>query len=241
MDYLVDLQRDGLIKSISGRNFPSAALKSLYGCGFHLDSHQLDCNLLIRDPLSYEHRMAAQDLNLPHLFANPLCGGLLSRRFEDRMFPPLVSEVGRARSIQFRNSLQKWAKIKQHEDETPSVHEFLTWNHFQKHALPPIRDIASKYDVSTASVALRWVLQQNMCQGTVVGSKLVGDPDNKEECLSRRLKSFRDVFRFELDEEDLDILWKIADTDEVSFRNNETPNLYDDNLGKIMENKKLWL
>jgi hypothetical protein len=47
LDYLTDLQREGLIRSITGRNLPPEFLEQAHRRGFHLDNNQIDGGSLL--------------------------------------------------------------------------------------------------------------------------------------------------------------------------------------------------
>jgi len=243
MDHLVDLQRDGLVRSVSGKNFPPTMLRSIHGCGFRLDSHQMDCNLLTNpNPWNAEHRSAASDLELPTLFSNPLAGGLLTNRFENQLFPPLESELETATSHeQLSRSLWKWALARSKKpNDVPSSkkqQDFWTWNQYQNNLLPVLYDIARKYEVGVATVALRWLYQMDQARGVVVGCNLMVDPDDirKEREIRQRIKSWRKTFTFELDKDDIESINEIGGS-------GLDRSLEDDmNINDMMRNKKLWL
>ena len=238
MDHLKELQREGLIRSIAGKNFPPSMLRSIHGCGFRLDNHQLDCNVLKPNTWDAEQQSVALDLELPTLFSNPLAGGLLTNRFVDQRFPPLSSDVGRAASQQqLSRTLWKWAlEIKFDQlPSNPKYQDFWTWNQYQKDVLPVMQSIARKYDVDVAAVALRWLFQLDQSRGVVVGCKMMNHPDIQEEQVARRIKRLRETFTFELDNDDTDCLNEIGGFDKVTG-----PEVGVD-LGEMMSNKKLWL
>lgn len=237
MDHLVDLQREGLIRSISGNQFPPTTLRSLYECGFSFDSNQLDCNILSPNTWNAEQRLVAADLDIPHIFSKPLAGGLLTNRFENQMFPPLSSEVGRDARQKYSRILWLWS-LAQENGNVPSEYvDIWTWNKYQKDVLPRLFYVALKYNVDVSAVALRWLLQLEGSRGAVVGCNMMNPSEIQNECVARRIRSWRNVFRFELDEEDLNQLNEVGgfDPTEPSF----LPE--GDDLGTMMNNKKLWL
>ena len=213
MDHLVDLQREGLIRSISGNQFPPATLRSLYDCGFSLDRNQLDCSILAPNTWNAEQRLVASDLNIPHVFSKPLSGGLLTNRFENQMYPPLESEVGRDARQRYTRSLWLWS-LAQEKGNVPSEYvDIWTWNKYQKDVLPQLFHIALKYDVDVAAVALRWLLQKEGSWGAVVGCKMMNPSEVENESVAQRIRSWRNVFRFELDDEDMKQLNEIGGFD----------------------------
>lgn len=236
MDYLLDLQRDGLVKSIAGKDFSTATIRAIEGCGYHLDSHRSSFNMLTTDTSLVEHQLLASDVGTPNIFSNPLAGGLLTDRFAGQVFPLLSPEVGPGRHKLFINTLQKWARIqaqKQGEgDET--IPYILAWNQYQNKFLPVLQHIALKYRVSIASVALRWTLQLEQSGGTIVGFDVMKEVENESGSLSKKMKSMRDVFRFELDDEDLEAIRTVSSIVEDSWNSDQAQKL-------DLDNPKLWL
>ena len=237
MDHLVDLQREGLIRSIAGSNFPPITLRSIHGCGFCLDSHQMDCNILSPNSWNAEQRLAAADLDIPNVFSNPLAGGLLTNRFENQRFPPLSSEVGSVPRKQFARSLWKWTLARQRGKPLSDNVDIWTWGQYQKYVLPPLQNIARKYDVDVAAVALRWLLQMDQSRGAVVGCNMMKHSDIQKESVAKRLKSLRSTFCFELDEEDTETLNEIGGFDASASLGLEDGQ----DFGAMMNNRKLWL
>jgi len=73
--------------------------------------------------------------------------------------------------------------------------------------LTPIHDIAYNHQVSMASVALRWALQVDHNLASLVVSNRIGrDVDSS----MTRARDLREVFTFELEQEDLDCLEEAA-------------------------------
>ena len=68
-----------------------------------------------------------------------------------------------------------------------------------------------KHDVSISAVALRWALECSTGDGPVVTSALADiDLDDPRGDFPQKLIELRQVFRFQLDEEDRDILSEIS-------------------------------
>lgn len=67
-----------------------------------------------------------------------------------------------------------------------------------------LEDVALKHRVSLASVALRWALQLDHVASVVVACEVGESSDDRPFDRPRQL---RQVFRFELDEEDMERLW----------------------------------
>lgn len=243
MNYLVDLQRDGLVKSIAGRNFPEKTMRALEGCGYHFDSHHLNFNILSSGANLPEYQLTASDLGTPNVFSNPLAGGLLTDMFEGHVFPPLSEKDGAVQSRLFTETLQRWAGTQQQKEGqgNETVPYLIAWQQYQNKLLPRLRDIAQQYRVSIASLALRWVLQTEQTGGTVVGFDLAENADNdSSSCSPRQVRSLRDVFRFELDDEDLESILAVSGMKKGNLNDSQEGHEKLD-LAKAMTNPKLLL
>jgi diketogulonate reductase-like aldo/keto reductase len=84
--------------------------------------------------------------------------------------------------------------------------------------------ISLKHGVTVASVALRWALQQELVTSVVPSCTLYATDDRPFD----RPAQLRQVFSFELDDEDLETLWAIS--------GKEKPSSYMTNLLHDLEN-----
>lgn len=237
MDYLVDLQRDGLIKSISGANFPPSFVRSIHNAGFRFDVVQTNVNLL--DPNLYDTKsqLLCSDLDIPMTLSNPLAGGLLTSKWQGLRYPPLSQEMAPGQHKHMTEMLRKWGNNRQIQSE--DFNEFSSWEKYQKELLPVLEHIALYHGVSMAAVALRWSLQLDHVGSTVVRCNMMREMDDRPRSLSTRLKQLRDVFRFELSKEDMDRLWDVSGVDKSVDRNGEDDE--EDELRSMMKNRSLWL
>jgi diketogulonate reductase-like aldo/keto reductase len=173
LDVLVELQRDGFVKSIGGLNFPPNLIQTAEVCGFHLESNQVSRSLLNRRPLVNYEKLHTISV----IAASPLaCGLLTDYSIGTAAFNTPLSEA----QSQYLNT------IKASFDNGQPLREFF----YQ--LMATLQEISWKHNVSISSVALRWILQQ--MQLAVVTTR-VGRVD--------RSQSYREVFTFELDEDDL--------------------------------------
>lgn len=195
LDCLIDLQRDGLIRSIGGKNIPPKLLREAAACGFTIDSNHITLNLL--DPTQYTHemRLACHDLGIKLLLSSPLGGGLLTNRyFQTRAEPPPWEMTPTERNYLVK-VVSPWARKHSHDGR---------WRVYQHVMMDTLGDVALKHGVSVASVALRWAMQLDHVASVVVACRLGKLSDGSPFDRPRQL---RQVFQFELDEEDMERLW----------------------------------
>lgn len=241
MDHLVELQRDGLVKSIVGKGFTQATLRLLNENGFQFDNHQTDINLMDPNFYNSQARLAASDLGQPLIASSPLAGGLLTDRWEARFFPPLSQEMAtNSQHKHMMETLRKWGDMRKDKDAQRPT-EFQIWGQYQKKLLPKLENIARYHGVSMASVALRWALQLDHVGGTVVRCNMMKSEDDKPRSLSKRLKQLRSVFTFELSEDDMDRLWEISGVDKTRTEQGQDDGDEEEELRKMMKNRSLWL
>lgn len=206
LDSLEGLQREGLIRSISGRHIPASLLRKAHSCGFRLDSNQIKMNLL--DPVSFytsELLLACKDTDTPIIAEGVLAGGLLTNRHLGQLGQPSAWELSPQERNAFQGCSKDWAT--QHKSAETSI-----WNTYQDHVMSVLGYISLKHLVSVASVALRWSLQQELVTSVVPSCTLYDDKDRPFD----RPSKLREVFSFELDNEDLDRLWAISGKEKPS-------------------------
>ncbi|KAL7567768.1 hypothetical protein ACA910_000522 [Epithemia clementina (nom. ined.)] len=200
LDALEELKREGLVLSVSGRNLPPSVVQGASDCGFSaLCRNQIDVN--IADTGKYN----TIDSGLPLEATASLLGGLLSDNSVGKKSIPASNKLALNAQRHVRNSIPKWAAGGQ-ENYANTV---FAWWKFQTDFLPVLEDIGHKHDVPIASIALRWTLQLKHVDTVVVLTRLSGSDETGFPRLLRK-QQYRDVFKFELDEEDMTRLWKIA-------------------------------
>lgn len=231
LNVLFEMQEEGFIRSVSGLGFPPSILSEAEACNFHLDTNQIRSNLL--DPQTYlDYSRICSDMNIKMLCGSPLAGGLLTEKYlqcERRPNPMLSSES------EIRNTeqvLPVWARRKGNGSDGSKD----KWEHFHDKVLKTIGDIAYKYQVSAASVALRWSLHLDNLGSVVVGSR-VGMDDEDERPFTRP-RALRKVFTFELDDGDMQRLW---DATGCSRHEGAVDEFGEDGFVADLSNRKLWL
>jgi aryl-alcohol dehydrogenase-like predicted oxidoreductase len=231
LDALQDIQREGLVASISACSMPDWLLHQANSVGLSrlIETNQVDGNLLNPKRLSTSSLYPAgkQSVVPWTVVSNVLASGWLTDRYAKELNgkrPPPPATWFQSLSTPERASWQSnvaastWGKA--FSDDT------LRWKGFQQQVLPVLVEIARKHRVSVAAVALRWTLQQGLgnVASVAVACRLwpdhVYDWEEQQrhhgESRTQRPKQLRDVLKFALDDEDLALLCEISqvgDTD----------------------------
>jgi aryl-alcohol dehydrogenase-like predicted oxidoreductase len=147
--WLRELQQAGKIDRLSGTNFDTQRTKELVDAGIELTSMQVQYSLLDRRPARQLGAYARE--HGIHLFCyGTVAGGFLSGRWLGAAEP--------GQDIANR-SLIKYKLI---------IDDFGGWDLFQT-LLQTLERIAVKHGVSIATIATRWVLDQEQVAGAIVG------------------------------------------------------------------------
>jgi diketogulonate reductase-like aldo/keto reductase len=192
--------------------------------------------------------------------ANPLAGGwLVDRYFEPRRHlrqKRPTSTWFRSLSLQEqwnwdRNIVQSWMSSRQIAGSVG--HDFdSVWSVYQTELMQPLRNVARKHGVSIASVVLRWTLQQHehaqspngalcrhtaACSSTVISCRLLPehiywDTHRPFTTVVERVQQIREVFRFKLDNDDIETLWDLSSYVEPvqQLSSHDNNNYYDDDI-----------
>ena len=244
LSVLSDMQREGLISSISGLNFPSHAISEIEKAGFSLDYNQFDCNLL--NPTEYveymQHTKTSNEgyNNKRAVLSSTLAGGLLTNRYSNiprsllnHQGVPFDKYMLPSEAWHYKHSLiNSWIpnQIQRNDRSYP-------WQVFQNEMMKVLEEIANKHQVSIASVVLRWSIQLDEVGCVVVGSSLNAHFDYNDRPYTRQ-NDLRQVFSFLLDEEDMDRLWNVCGGYELNQRFN---NIADSDGEIDFGNSRLWL
>ena len=147
--WLRELQQAGKIDRLSGTNFDTQRTRELVESGIELTSMQVQYSLLDRRPARQLGAYARE--HGIHLFCyGTVAGGFLSGRWLGTAEPgPDIAN----------RSLIKYKLI---------LDDFGGWDIFQT-LLQTLDRIAAKHDVSIATIATRWVLDQEQVAGAIVG------------------------------------------------------------------------
>lgn len=231
LDALEDLKREGLVGTVSARNLPPTQLREAQLNGFEIHTNQLDLNLLNPTMYDTEHKLMCSDLGTSMIAASPLAGGLLSDRYRQHMFEPLSSELSRSGNRYLKTHMRDW------NARFSDASKIRPWQRFHGTLLSALGSIALKHRVSISTVCLRWALQLNHVSSTSISQSLLNTNTNSDEQLktSKLIKAYRNVFRFELDEEDMALMWELAGVEESP---DEYAFSYDDEVDEEEATKK---
>lgn len=171
---LAELQGKGKIKHLALTNFDTEHLKIITGAGVKIVSNQVQFSLIDRRPL-----VKMVDFCLEHniylLAYGTVTGGLFSAKYLNHPEPGSMS-LNTASLRKYKNMIDAWGG----------------WKLFQE-LLGVLKPIADRYHVSIPNVAVRYVLEQPMVAGAIVGTRLG---------VSEHIAETKKVFDFQLSPED---------------------------------------
>ena len=149
--HLSELQKAGKIRHLGVTNFDGKHLKELLTAGVPVISNQVQYSVLDSRPLNDLHALH-QKFGVSYLCYGSLAGGFLTDRYLNTPEP----------SPPFENrSLTKYKLI---------IEEFGDWASFQT-LLRLLRSIAEKYEVGIAEVAAKYILQDPLVAGIIIGAR----------------------------------------------------------------------
>ena len=174
LKYLSELQQEGKIKHLALTNFDTEHLQIITDAGLKIVSNQVQFSLIDRRPLVKMREFCQQhEINL--LAYGTLCGGLFSEAYLQQPEPNWM-RLNTASLRKYKNMIDNWGG----------------WRLFQE-LLAALQEIAAKYQVTIPNVAVRYVLEQPMVAGAIVGARLG---------LSEHIEDNARVFEFSLADED---------------------------------------
>ena len=201
MDVLTDLQRDGLVRTVSGRNLPPSLMRSIHDHGFEVVSNRIDSNLL--DPVrSYttDLLMACDDTdNTSIVVAKSLAGGLLNGQWFNHPPEPYMFQYTDREKTQL-GSLRSWASRRNKGSKA-------SWRAFQTDIMAVLENISLKHRVSITAVLLRWAIQMDQTSSVVADFT---EFLNQGQTADQHIRTTRQLFRLELDEDDMQRLWEAS-------------------------------
>mmetsp|Transcript_21729 Transcript_21729/g.47215 ORF Transcript_21729/g.47215 Transcript_21729/m.47215 type:complete len:515 (+) Transcript_21729:95-1639(+) len=205
LDTLFEMKRDGLVQSISTKNFPPSLLRSALGCGFNVHSNDVLGNLMNTNNLQPKSELGVlcNDHGFSRLVSAPLGRGLFTNQYcqfqewgqlsasSKKMFNTLFDSCCKMHTGPGFDSEQKWKRYRTIMDTLESA--------------------AFKYQVSVESIALRWLLQLNhgdsISVGTHLGMDFIEDQGGQQYS---RYRDLRQVFTFSLEEDDMERLCRVS-------------------------------
>ncbi len=153
LNYLKDLQEEGLIKNIGVTNFDTSHLRIAISSGIPIVSNQI-CYSLLDRRASFEMSKLCKEFNIKLFAFGTLAGGFLSNRWLGRKEPNLDNHLN-------------WSqmKYKRFIDITGG------WNKFQK-LLEQLDSIAKKKNTSIANISSRYILEDPNVASVIIGARL---------------------------------------------------------------------
>lgn len=174
LHYLAELQQEGKIKHLGLTNFDTEHLQIIIETGIKIVSNQVQFSVIDRRPLAKMVRFCQQhDIKL--LAYGTLAGGLLSKKYYKHPEPGFFS-LNTASHRKYKNMIDAWGG----------------WLLFQE-LLFLLNQISKKHRVSIPNIATRYILEQPMVAGVIIGARLG---------VSEHLEENAEVFKFSLDQED---------------------------------------
>ena len=228
-EHLVELQREGWIRSIGIQDLNSKKLRHNIMSYFEnvIDFEEKEGNLLL-PPFSPDLHNSRNNIRV----ANPLAGGLLTNLYYDygrggkssKGFsstpPPLLTKD----NIELLN---EWTNRSELYQQSSSA-SIPVWKQYQENVMGQLHSIAVKHGVSITAVVLRWTLEHGEAvigtnkERPVISSAIAdiafGDANDD---VGEKTKELRQVFRFRLDEEDMQILSDLSASQDDETKSNE--------------------
>ena len=163
LGFLMEFKKEGKLRHLALTNFDTAHLRTIVESGIEIVSNQVQFSLIDRRPMvrMIPYCGTRRIWLLPY---GTLCGGLLSNAYLGKP-KPRTSELDTA-------SLQKYIRM---------VDAWGGWELFQV-LLRALEEIARRHDASIANVAARYILDQPMVAGVIVGARL-GVADHRDDNL----------------------------------------------------------
>jgi len=174
LSYMSELQSEGKIKHLALTNFDTEHLKIITQAGFKIVSNQVQFSLIDRRPLVNMVQFCREH-NINLLTYGTICGGLLSEQYLGQP-EPRGGALNTASLRKYKNMVDAWGG----------------WSLFQE-LLSALKGIADKHAVSVPNIAVRYILDQPVVAGAIVGARL-----GKSEHLADNAR----VFDFTLDADD---------------------------------------
>lgn len=176
IEFLNDLTEEGIISNLGLTNFDTSHVAEFIEMGIEIISNQVQYSLIDRRP---EELMVplCEKYNIKLLAYGTLCGGLLSEKYL-REPEPSRNQLYTASLAKYKNMIDRWGN----------------WNLFQE-LLETLNEIALKHNATIPNVAVRYILENPIVAGVIIGVRLG---------ISEHIKENVNVFNFSLDKVDLE-------------------------------------
>nr|WKN36082.1 aldo/keto reductase [Tunicatimonas sp. TK19036] len=159
--WLQDLKAEGLIRHIGLTNFDAAHLRIALASGIEAVSNQI-CYSLLDQRASGAMTEVCEQYGVKILAFGTLAGGFLTEKWFDQPEPDM-------------EQLSTWSQMKYKR----FIDTAGGWEKYQS-LLRVLQDVAAKHQVSMATVATRFILDQPAVGGVIIGARL-GQSEHIEE------------------------------------------------------------
>ena len=190
LTYLSELRDEGRIKHVALTNFNTEHLGRIADNGIRIVSNQVQFSLVDLRP---KEQMVeyCKEHNIQLLTYGTICGGLLSEKYLGQPEP--------------RSSVLNTASLKKYKQ---MVDAWGGWDLFQE-LLHMLKKIGEKHNASIANVGTRYILDEPMVAGVIIGTRL-GVTDH--------IADNAHVFDFKLDNEDHELIEPILQKSHDLYR-----------------------
>jgi aryl-alcohol dehydrogenase-like predicted oxidoreductase/enamine deaminase RidA (YjgF/YER057c/UK114 family) len=151
--YLKELQEEGLIQHLGVTNFDAAHLRIAVASGIPLVSNQV-CHSLLDRRAESKMSDVCREYNVKLLAFGTLAGGFLTDRWLGQSEPA-------------NEELRTWSQMKYKR----FIDAAGGWEPYQN-LLQSIKVIADKHNASIANIATRYILENEVVAGVIVGARL---------------------------------------------------------------------
>ncbi len=182
IEYLEELREEGIILSLGLTNFDSLHVEELCEMGIKIITNQVQYSIIDRRPEKFMTQVC-QKYGIKLFAYGTLCGGLLSEKYLGKS-EPYRSDLNTASLNKYKNMINRWGN----------------WDLFQE-LLSTLNHIAKKYGVSISNIAVRYILENPIIAGAIIGVRLG---------VSEHLVENSKVFNFSLERSDLDEIEKVS-------------------------------
>lgn len=190
LTYLSELSDEGRIKHVALTNFNTEHLERIVDNGIRIVSNQVQFSLVDLRP-KVQMVEYCKEHNIQLLTYGTICGGLLSEKYLGQPEP--------------RGSALNTASLKKYKQ---MVDAWGDWDLFQE-LLHILKKIGEKHNASIANVGTRYILDEPMVAGVIIGTRL-GVTDH--------IADNAHVFDFKLDNEDHELIEPILQKSRDLYR-----------------------
>lgn len=178
LTYLSELRDTDRIKHIALTNFNTEHLRRIIDNGIRIVSNQVQFSLVDLRPKEQMIKYCKEH-NIQLLTYGTICGGLLSEKYLGQP-EPRGSALNTASLKKYKHMIDVWGG----------------WDLFQE-LLHTLKKIGDKHNASIANVGTRYILDEPMVAGVIIGTRL-GVTDH--------IADNAHVFDFKLDNEDRELI-----------------------------------